>query len=92
VGGSVRDALLDRGHSDIDVATDAHPEAVERLVRGWAEHVWTQGARFGTVGCEFEGTTIEMVAQAGPIVPEPGTLSLLAMGLAAAVRRARRSR
>ena len=39
-----------------------------------------------------EGTTIEMAAQAGPIVPEPGTLSLLALGLAAAVRRTRRSR
>jgi poly(A) polymerase len=60
VGGSVRDALLDRDHSDIDVATDAHPEVVERLVRGWAEHVWTQGARFGTVGCQRDGTTIEI--------------------------------
>ncbi len=60
VGGSVRDALLDRDHSDIDVATDAHPEVVERLVRGWAEHVWTQGARFGTIGCQHDGTTIEI--------------------------------
>jgi poly(A) polymerase len=60
VGGSVRDALLDRPHSDIDVTTDAHPEVVERLVRGWADHVWTQGARFGTVGCQRDGTTIEI--------------------------------
>jgi poly(A) polymerase len=60
VGGSVRDALLDRPHSDIDVTTDAHPEVVERLARGWADHVWTQGARFGTVGCQREGTTIEI--------------------------------
>jgi hypothetical protein len=50
VGGSVRDAFLDRAAPDVDLATDARPDAIERLVRGWAEHVWLQGARFGTVG------------------------------------------
>ena len=60
VGGSVRDALLDRPHTDVDVTTDARPEVVERLVRGWADHVWTQGARFGTVGCQRDGMTIEI--------------------------------
>jgi poly(A) polymerase len=60
VGGSVRDALLDRPHTDIDVTTDARPDVVERLVRGWADHVWTQGARFGTVGCARDGAAIEI--------------------------------
>jgi poly(A) polymerase len=63
VGGSVRDALLDLSpeeNRDVDVATDARPDEVERLVRGWADHVWLQGQRFGTVGCEKRRTRIEI--------------------------------
>ncbi len=60
VGGSVRDALLDRPHTDLDIATDARPDVVEGLVRGWADHVWAQGKRFGTIGCEIEGTRFEI--------------------------------
>ncbi len=60
VGGSVRDALLDLPHDDVDVATDARPEVVEAVVSGWADAVWTQGARFGTVGCEVDGTRLEI--------------------------------
>jgi poly(A) polymerase len=60
VGGSVRDALLDLAHDDIDVATSARPDEVERLVSGWADHVWLQGQRFGTVGCEVRGMRIEI--------------------------------
>ena len=39
-----------RDGSDIDIATDARPDAIERVVRGWADAVWLQGQRFGTVG------------------------------------------
>lgn len=63
VGGSVRDALLDvaaEEEPDVDVATDARPDEVESLVRDWADHVWLQGQRFGTVGCEKRGTRIEI--------------------------------
>lgn len=60
VGGSVRDALLDRPHLDVDLATDARPEEVEAIVRPVAEHVWLQGQRFGTVGCRVGGTTMEI--------------------------------
>jgi poly(A) polymerase len=65
VGGSVRDAFLDRvvrddEQVDVDVATDARPDAVEQIVRPWADHVWLQGKRFGTVGCMRGGTTIEI--------------------------------
>jgi poly(A) polymerase len=56
VGGSVRDALLEvsqkEGIVDLDLATDARPDEVERLVRGWADSVWLQGQRFGTIGCK----------------------------------------
>jgi poly(A) polymerase len=63
VGGSVRDALLDvpsDEQRDVDLATDARPDEVERLVRDWADHVWLQGQRFGTVGCERAGTRMEI--------------------------------
>jgi poly(A) polymerase len=58
VGGSVRDAIVadggvpvvDGGH-DLDFTTDARPDAIEALVAGWADAVWTQGKRFGTIGC-----------------------------------------
>jgi poly(A) polymerase len=51
VGGSVRDALLGLTGSDLDLTTDARPDEIERLVDGWAEHVWLQGKAFGTIGC-----------------------------------------
>jgi poly(A) polymerase len=60
VGGTVRDALLDRAHEDVDVATDARPDAVEAIVRGWADDVWLQGQRFGTVGARIDGTVLEI--------------------------------
>jgi len=60
VGGSVRDALLDREITDVDVATDARPDSIEAIVRPWADAVWLQGRRFGTVGCEKDGETFEI--------------------------------
>ncbi len=60
VGGSVRDALLDRPSDDVDLATDARPDAVAELLGDWAESMWLQGQRFGTVGCEREGVRLEV--------------------------------
>ncbi len=60
VGGSIRDALLGLPLGEYDVATSARPDEVERLVRGWADHVWLQGQRFGTVGCKVRGTSIDI--------------------------------
>ncbi len=62
VGGTVRDALLDRldPKSDLDFATRARPDEVETIVRGWADHVWLQGQQFGTVGCQLGDTTMEI--------------------------------
>ena len=65
VGGSVRDALLGVSPSvtpDLDFATDARPEQVLEIVRGWAEGTWEVGIAFGTVGLvrrtvRFEITT-----------------------------------
>ena len=60
VGGSVRDALLDRDTSDVDVTTDARPDVIEGAVSRWADAVWLQGKRFGTIGCEKDGERFEI--------------------------------
>jgi len=60
VGGSVRDALLGRLGNDLDFATDARPEQVQRLLRGWADHVWDVGIAFGTVGARKGEYVIEV--------------------------------
>jgi poly(A) polymerase len=60
VGGSVRDSLLDREIGDVDIATDARPDAIEAALRPWADAVWVQGQRFGTIGCEKDGERFEV--------------------------------
>lgn len=63
VGGVVRDLLLGRDMTegrDIDLTTDALPADTKRLVKGWADSVWTQGERFGTIGCQRDGWTFEI--------------------------------
>ena len=60
VGGSVRDALLGRLGDDLDFTTDAHPEAVQALLEGWAESTWDTGIAFGTVGAQRRGFRIEV--------------------------------
>lgn len=64
VGGIVRDAVLDRlsADGDLDFTTDALPTVTEQVLSGWADAVWGQGKRFGTIGAtkgdrRFEVTT-----------------------------------
>jgi len=45
---------------DIDLTTDALPAVTKRLLAGWADSVWTQGERFGTIGCQTDGWTYEI--------------------------------
>jgi len=65
VGGAVRDALLQRGVEELDFATDAKPDETLAIVRGWADDVWLQGVRFGTVGLRKAGTDIEVTTFRG---------------------------
>jgi len=52
VGGTVRDLLSGQSVSnlDFDATTDARPERIKRILSGWADALWTQGERFGTIG------------------------------------------
>lgn len=52
VGGSVRDLLVqhDRVDFDLDLTTDARPPEIKACLEGWADALWTQGEKFGTIG------------------------------------------
>jgi poly(A) polymerase len=60
VGGSVRDALLDRLGSDLDLTTSARPKQTKKLLSGWADSVWDVGQAFGTIGARKDGFHIEV--------------------------------
>ena len=60
VGGSVRDAILGRLGGDLDFATDARPEDVQRILRPWADALWDTGIRFGTVGAAKGSRRVEI--------------------------------
>ncbi|MGQ0831059.1 MAG: CCA tRNA nucleotidyltransferase [Microthrixaceae bacterium] len=72
VGGIVRDLVLGRPISgDFDLTTDAHPDTTSELVDGWADAVWDQGARFGTVGLKKGQATFEVTThRAEAYVPD----------------------
>ncbi len=61
VGGRVRDAILglplDR---DLDFTTNARPDDIEAVVKGWADATWDQGRRFGTIGVKKGDVTYEI--------------------------------
>lgn len=60
VGGSVRDIFLGQIHEDLDFTTDALPNKVEKVVKAWADDVWTVGKRFGTIGVSKWGSRAEI--------------------------------
>jgi poly(A) polymerase len=60
VGGSVRDAFLERKVDDFDFATGARPERISELLGSWADVVYEVGARFGTVAARKDGRTVEI--------------------------------
>jgi poly(A) polymerase len=67
VGGTVRDAFLGATSPDVDLATDARPYEVRKLLDGWADHLWLQGERFGTVGAEKDGVHLEVTTYRGDV-------------------------
>ena len=62
VGGVVRDDFLGRLDvgQDVDATTDARPDVIRSLVAELADQVWSQGERFGTIGCVIAGQSYEI--------------------------------
>lgn len=66
VGGTVRDLLIGRGDPtnvdafDFDATTDARPDETKAILAGWADAMWTQGERFGTIGAKKNGRIYEI--------------------------------
>ena len=60
VGGSVRDALLDRPNSDLDFTTSARPDEIEEIVRPWAADLYLAGKTYGTIGAIKGGRVHEI--------------------------------
>ena len=60
VGGSVRDAFLERSVVDFDFATGARPDTIVDLLEGWADVVYTVGAVFGTIAAQKAGHRVEV--------------------------------
>ena len=60
VGGSVRDALLDRPNADLDFTTDARPDEIEEIVGPWATDLYLAGKTYGTIGAIRNGRVHEI--------------------------------
>jgi poly(A) polymerase len=60
VGGSVRDALLDRESNDFDFTTQATPDVIERIGADWAHSTYLAGKDFGTIGLVRDHTIHEV--------------------------------
>ena len=58
----MRDLLIaeDRDDTDFDATTTARPDAIKACLAGWADAVWTQGERFGTIGAKKDGRLYEI--------------------------------
>jgi poly(A) polymerase len=66
VGGTIRDALLERPSPDIDLTTDAVPAEVKDLIAAAGPSaVYAVGERYGTIGAIFNGTTVEITTFRG---------------------------
>ncbi len=61
VGGSVRDALLHRATHDLDLATDAPPPVIKRLLaQAQPDSRYDVGEKFGTIGAVFSEWVVEI--------------------------------
>lgn len=80
VGGSVRDALLDRLGSDLDLTTSARSEETTRLLSGWADGLWTVGQAYGTIGARKDAYTLEITTYRSDVYREPSRKPTVVFG------------
>jgi tRNA nucleotidyltransferase (CCA-adding enzyme) len=62
VGGSVRDAIMNRKPKDYDFATPQSPEEIEKAIRDAGRRPYRAGKRFGTFGVKINGNLVEITA------------------------------
>lgn len=60
VGGSVRDAVLEREAHDFDFCTPLSPDEIETRVKAAGKRAYLIGKRFGTVGFKSNGQYVEV--------------------------------
>src|SRR3954468_13392188 len=71
VGGPIRDVFLQRSFDDYDLTTDARPDAIKAAIGDWADDVWLQGEKYGTVGARKGDDTFEVTTfRADVYVPD----------------------
>ena len=66
--------------TEVDMTTDARPDVTEEVLRGWADSVWTQGKRFGTVGCRKDGRVVEITTHRADAYKETSRKPAVAFG------------
>ncbi|MCM8749465.1 CCA tRNA nucleotidyltransferase [Thermomicrobiaceae bacterium CFH 74404] len=72
VGGVVRDLLLGRPVTDLDLTTSAEPPQTKQLGQeAGAEAIYTVGEAFGTIGLVFDGVTVEITTFREEHYPTP---------------------
>ena len=60
VGGPVRDAFLGRKAPDLDFTTDARPDDIIKVLKGFVDAHWDIGREFGTIGARVGDDQIEI--------------------------------
>ena len=71
VGGYVRDVLLgDMEDRDVDATTGARPKEIKRLLGPVADHLWTVGERFGTIGAKVGEYDVEVTTYRSDLYEE----------------------
>ncbi len=83
VGGVVRDALKGRFQpdADIDCTTAAPPSVVRRIVSPASSALWTQGERYGTIGCVIDGQAFEITTHRSECYAEASRKPTVAFGI-----------
>ena len=80
VGGPVRDAFLGREVHDLDFATSATPDQIEKLVSPLAQAVWDVGREYGTIACQIGEDTFEITTYRSDLYDGASRKPLVAFG------------
>ena len=70
VGGFVRDALGGSVGKDVDATTGARPKEIKSLLGPVADHLWTVGERFGTIGARAGEYDVEVTTYRSDLYTE----------------------